>query len=350
MNLIDYGFVPTMMSEDVSGFPARITAVHKERYELVCEYGYTFGRLKTSIYYAGGFEDFPTAGDFVLIDYNPDGDSRIVKTLKRKSFFSRRNPTPGKGEQAVAANFDYVFVMQSLNHDFNLRRMERYVTLTWQSGAVPVIVLTKADLVEDCSEQVLASQKVAPGVEVHAISTITGFGLDVLKDYLKPCKTVVFLGSSGVGKSSLVNALAGQEIMAVGDIREDDSKGRHTTTHRQLIMLPGGAMIIDTPGMRELGMLDDVSVGLGETFSDVVSYLGRCKFSDCRHQTEPGCVVRAAIERGELPKERWESYLKLKREANFSDDKEGYLRQKQQWSKEIAKWSKKMKKNGGIRK
>jgi len=159
LNLIDYGFVPTMMPEDVSGIPARITAVHKERYELVCEYGYTFERLKTSIYYAGGFEDFPTAGDFVLIDYNPDGDSRIVKTLKRKSFFSRRNPTPGKGEQAVAANFDYVFVMQSLNHDFNLRRMERYVTLAWQSGAVPVIVLTKADLVEDCSEQVLASQR-----------------------------------------------------------------------------------------------------------------------------------------------------------------------------------------------
>ncbi len=349
MNLADYGFIPTMVSEDASGTPARITAVHKERYELICEYGYTFGRLKTSIYYFGGLEDFPTTGDFVVIDYNPSGDSQIIKTLNRKSFFSRRDPTPGRGEQAVAANFDYVFIMQSLNFDFNLKRMERYITLAWQSGAVPVVILTKADLVEDYSEQMRAAQKVAAGIGVYPISTITGFGLDTLKDYLKPGKPIVFLGSSGVGKSSLVNALVGQEIMAVNDIREDDSRGRHTTTHRQLIRLPSGVMIIDTPGMRELGMWD-VSIGLGEAFSDVKSYFGRCKFNDCRHQTEPGCAVRAAFESGELSKERWESYLQLKREAKFSDDKEGYLRQKQQWHKDLAKWSKKMKKNGGFKK
>ena len=353
MNIIDYGFIPTMLPEkmlrDTGIIPARITAVHRERYELVCECGHIYGRLKAGVYYAGGFEAFPTTGDFVLVNHNPSGGSQIVKTLERKSFFSRRDPTPGRGEQAVAANFDYVFIMQSLNFDFNLRRMERYVTRAWQSGALPVIVLTKADLVGDYSMQMQAAQDVAPGVEVHAISVATGYGLDALNDYLKPRKTLVFLGSSGVGKSTLVNALAGQELMAVKDIREDDSKGRHTTTHRQLIMLPSGAMIIDTPGMRELGMWD-VSTGLGEAFSDVESYFGRCKFNDCCHQNEPGCAVRAAIESGELPRERWESYAKFLREAKFADGKSGYLRQKQQWQKDIAKKTKEMQKNGGFRK
>ncbi|HHT65281.1 MAG TPA: ribosome small subunit-dependent GTPase A [Clostridiales bacterium] len=342
MNLVDYGFIPTMVSEDITGTPARIIAVHRERYELVCEYGHAYGRLKTSVYY-DGLEDFPTTGDFVMVNYNPNGDSQIIKTLNRKSFFSRRNPTLGRGEQAVAANFDYVFIMQSLNLDFNLRRMERYITLAWQSGAVPVMILTKADLVEDYSEQMQAVQKVAAGAGVYAISTITGYGLDRLKEYLKPRKTIVFLGSSGVGKSSLVNALAGQEIMAVNDIREDDSKGRHTTAHRQLIRLPSGAIIIDTPGMRELGMWD-VSTGLDEAFSDVESYFGLCRFSDCHHLTEPGCAIRAAIAGGELPCERWESYLQLKREAKFSDDKAEYLNKRQQRLKDIAKLRKQIKK------
>jgi ribosome biogenesis GTPase len=342
LNLVDYGFIPTMVSEDITGTPARITAVHRERYELVCESGHTYGRLKASVYY-GGLEDFPTTGDFVLVNYNPNGDSQIIKTLNRKSFFSRRNPTLGRGEQAVAANFDYVFIMQSLNLEFNLRRMERYITLAWQSGAVPVMILTKADLVEDYSEQMQAVQKVAAGAGVYAISTITGYGLDRLKEYLKPRKTIVFLGSSGVGKSSLVNALAGQEIMAVNDIREDDSKGRHTTAHRQLIRLPSGAIIIDTPGMRELGMWD-VSTGLDEAFSDVESYFGLCRFSDCHHLTEPGCAIRAAIAGGELPCERWESYLQLKREAKFSDDKAEYLNKRQQRLKDIAKLRKQIKK------
>jgi len=343
INLIDYGLSPTMIAEDVKGIPARITAVHKERYELVCEYGHTYGRLKTSIYYRDGLEDFPTTGDFVLVSPNPSGDSQIIKTLKRKSYFSRRDPTPGRGEQAVAANFDYVFIMQSLNFDFNLKRIERYITLAWQSGAMPVVILTKADLVADYSEQMQAVQKVAVGAGVHGISVVTGLGLDTLQDYLKPRKTIVFLGSSGVGKSSLVNALAGEELMAVNEIREDDSRGRHTTTHRQLIMLKSGVLIIDTPGMRELGMWD-VSKGLGEAFGDVESYFGQCKFNNCRHQAEPGCAVRAALDSGELPRERWESYLQLKREAKFSDDKAGYLRQKQQWQKEISMWNKHHKK------
>lgn len=355
MSLLDYGFIPSMLysldglQNEAPGLPARVTAVHKERYELVCEYGQTFGRLKTSVYYTDGGESFPTTGDFVLINFNKSGDSQITRTLPRRSFFSRRDPTPGRGEQAVAANFDYVFIMQSLNFDFNLRRMERYITLAWQSGATPVLILTKADLVEDFTEQMRGVEKVAPGIGVYAVSAVSGAGLGALAEYLKPRKTIVFLGSSGVGKSSLVNALAGKEIMAVNEIREDDSRGRHTTTHRQLIMLDSGVMIIDTPGMRELGMWD-VSQGLGEAFSDVEQYFGKCKFTDCKHQAEPGCAVKAAIENGELLLERWNSYLNLKREAKFSDDKEAYLRQKQQWDKEIAKWSKQRKKNGGVKK
>lgn len=350
MNLTDYGFDPSMLpASDTEGsaVPARVTAVHKQRYELVCEHGQIFARLKAGVYFTGGTECFPTTGDFVRILFNPTGDSQMIQTLPRKSFFSRRDPTPGRGEQAVAANFDYVFLIQSLNLDFNLKRMERYLTLAWQSGGEPVLVLSKADLAEDASEKLRAAEQLAPGLAVYAVSTVSGQGLDALSRYLQPGKTLVFLGSSGVGKSSLVNALAGREIMAVNGIREDDSKGRHTTTHRQLVLLDSGAMIIDTPGMRELGMWD-VSTGLGEAFGDVEQYFGQCRFKDCRHQAEPGCAVKAAIAAGALPQERWDSYCKLKGEAQYSDDKEAYLRQKQQWHKDISRQIKQMKKGGGV--
>lgn len=333
-------------SPDATGIPARVIAVYKERYELACEYGRVYGRLKAGVYFGTGLEEFPTTGDFVLISLNPGGDSQIIKTLPRKSFFSRRDPDRGRGEQAVAANFDSVFILQSLNSNFNPKRLERYLTLAWQSGAVPAILLTKADLVSDCLEQIRTAEKIAAGVAVCAVSTKTGSGLDGLADFLQPRKTVVFLGSSGVGKSSLVNTLAGEDIMAVGGIRECDSRGRHTTTHRQLIMLKNGTMLIDTPGMRELGMWD-VSAGLGEAFSDIEQYFGRCKFSDCRHQNEPGCAVKAAIESGELSQERWNSYLQLRHEAKYSDDKSAYLRQKQESHKEIARRNKQRKKDGG---
>lgn len=335
MNLKDYGFMPDMMTENERGIPARIVAVHKERYALICEYGETYARLKTKEYY-GGYEEFPTVGDFVMMDFVPSGDSRIFATLPRKTFFSRRDPTPGRGEQAVAANFDYVFIMQSLNQDFNERRLERYLTLAWQSGAVPVIVLTKADLTEEYEPYIRIAERIASDVCVHVVSSRNGFGLEELRAYLKPGNTIALLGSSGIGKSSLVNALAEEELMRVNGIREDDSKGRHTTTHRQLIMLKSGAMIIDTPGMRELGMWD-VSEGLGEAFADVEKYIGRCKFSDCRHLSEPGCAIKEAIAAGELSKARWDSYCKLKREAKYSDDKDARMREKQKRNKGFVK-------------
>jgi len=348
IDLTTYGYIP--QPHDPSLLPARVTAVHRERYELVCAHGPAFGRLKTGSYYGPAAVDFPTAGDFVLLQYVEHGDSVITETLPRRSVFLRRDPTPGRGEQAVAANFDTCFLMASLNRDFNPARLERYLTLAWQSGATPVILLTKSDLMEDFAAQVRAAQEIAMGVEVIPLSAVTGFGLERLAPYLQPGQTVVFLGSSGVGKSSLLNALLGETAMAVREIREGDSRGRHTTTHRELFLLPGGAMVIDTPGMRELGMWD-VSTGLGTAFADVEAVLARpCRFSDCKHESEPGCAVKAAIARGELPAERWESYRKLKREARWSDDPTGALQEKWARNKAIARWSKQQKKNGGIRK
>ena len=326
-NLLDYGFPEAFLprqasAEAASLVPSRVTAVFKERYQLITPHGQRYGRLKTKEYHYEGGQDFPTTGDYVLAqpagdpDLESAGDWRILRTLPRKSFFSRLDGWHGV-EQAVAANMDVVFAVQSLNENFNVKRLERYLTLAWNSGAQPVVVLTKADLPGDHQAMVEAAYEVAGEAPVLALSAKTGQGMEQLDAYLKPRVTAAFLGSSGVGKSSLINALAGQEVMDTGGIREDDARGRHTTTHRQLLRLPSGILVIDTPGMRELGMWD-AAEGLSAAFPDVERFLGQCRFHDCRHGQEPGCAIRGALERGELSPQRWKNYRQLAGESSAS--------------------------------
>jgi len=312
--LENYGLPLPKAAQDDTELTARVLAVYKDRYLLICAKGRMYGRLKTAAYYHAG-QDFPTVGDFVRLQPMPGGDGQILCTLPRKTLFQRRDPSQSDyAAQAVAANFDYVFIVQSLNADFNSARLERYLAMAWESGAAPVVVLTKSDLTADPAPFVAQAQRSAMGVAVCAVSARTGAGLEALNAYLQPGKSAVLLGSSGVGKSSLVNALAGQSVMAVNDIRQADDKGRHTTTHRQMTLLPGGALLMDTPGMRELGVWT-APAGLQETFADIEQLLGRCKFRDCSHTTEPGCAVRAAIASGVLSRRRWESYQQLQRES-----------------------------------
>ena len=336
MNIEQYGFRRTDLPQDARGIPARITAVRRGCFEIVCDRGAGLARLAADARREDG-ETGPTVGDFVLLDWREDGESRILEMLPRRTRFSRRDPSSsGHGEQAVAANFDYVFLLQPLGSGFRPRGLERYLSLAWQSGAVPAVLLTKADAVEDFTDQLRAAEKLAAGTGVFAVSARTGYGLDQLADYLKPGRTVVFLGPSGAGKSTLVNALAGGEVMRTSGIREKDGRGRHTTTHRQLLLLENGVLAIDTPGMRELGMWE-AEEGISRGFPDVEEHLGHCRFSDCRHQGEPGCAVAEAIRRGELSPERWESYRKLREESRLSGSKADFLREKQRRQKELSK-------------
>ena len=346
MNIKDYGLKENLIKNiDESKTIARIIATHKDRYEIVCNNGQGFAKIKRGCYYDNPNSIYPTTGDFVIIEWNSTGDSMICETLKRESSFSRTASSSDRNhelhnqhEQLVAANFDYVFIMQSLNNNFNLHRLERYLSLSWESGAIPVIILTKSDLVENIQEYIEQVESVAFGVDVYAVSCITGYGLDSIKKYFSKGNTIVFLGSSGVGKSTLVNTLYGDNVMKTSDIRED-SRGRHTTTSRNLIMLPNGAMIIDTPGMRELGMWNAEN-GINKTFQDIEQYMGMCKFSDCTHTNEPGCKILEAIVNGEIDQERFEQYLKLQKESRYNTDSNQYLQEKKNKFKEISKINK----------
>jgi ribosome biogenesis GTPase len=273
----------------------------------------TAGRLK---HRAANRAELPAVGDWVAVRKRPEGDRAvIVAVLPRRSAFTRRAAGNVTGEQVVAANVDVVFVVMGLDADYNMRRLERYLLMARESGASPVILLTKPDLSDDVPARVAEVSGLAGDIPVHAVQPKRGEGLEHLLAHLGPGRTAALLGSSGVGKSTIINRLVGSELQRTREVRESDSRGRHTTTHRELVMLPGGGLIIDTPGMREL-QLWDADEAVRETFDEIEAFAAGCHFTDCRHRDEPRCAVKAAIEEGRLPAERLDSYLKLQDELD----------------------------------
>jgi ribosome biogenesis GTPase len=294
--------------------PGRVAVQHRGAYVVWTEAGELWaelaGRLRQDGDYGG---DLPISGDWVVLRPYPEGSGGTIHAvLPRRTAFSRKEPFKAVREQVLAANVDTVFVVTGLDGDFNLRRLERYLATAWESGAEPAIVLSKADLSPDVEHAVAQVEGVAIGVPIHPVSAVTGEGLDELRTYFAGNRTVALLGSSGVGKSTLINSLLGEEVLATAEVRRD-GRGRHTTTTRELVPLPGGGLVLDTPGMREL-QLWDAGEGLGTTFGDVEALFERCRFRDCSHQREPGCAVKRALADGTLDHDRWRSYQKLQRE------------------------------------
>ena len=294
--------------------PGRIVVQQRGGYRLITEAGEIDARATGPLMKAASDIARPTAGDWVAVEARPGQTTALVHAvLPRSTAFIRKASGPRAGAQVVAANVDVALLVASLNANLNPRRLERYLATTHESGAQPVIVLTKSDLAEFLDEDVAEIEAIALGAPVLAISARTGQGLDALDTWLRPGQTAVLLGSSGAGKSTLLNVLAGEERMATREVRATDDRGRHTTTHRELVLLPSGALILDTPGMRELGLWD-ADEGVSATFADIEALAAQCKFRDCSHGEEPGCAIQAAIDAGELDPGRLYNYEKLQAE------------------------------------
>jgi ribosome biogenesis GTPase len=342
MNLEQLGwsdrFAASFVPYCQSGFTiGRVAVEYRNTYLLYTEQGEQFAEVTGKFrHQASGIQDFPAVGDWVVIQIRAaEARSTIHAILPRRSKFSRNVAGSTTEEQVIAANVDTVFLVCGLDGDFNLRRIERYLILAWESGAIPVILLNKADLCVDVEQRLAEVETVAIGVPIVVLSAAAGQGMTALQPYLQPGQTVALMGSSGVGKSTITNQLKGETVQAVQSVRQGDDRGRHTTTHRQLIPLPSGALIIDTPGMRELQVWSGAE-GLPETFADVEVLAQQCRFRNCQHEQEPGCAIRQAIADGELDAGRLLNYQKLQRELHYQirkQDQRANLAEKERWKK-----------------
>lgn len=336
--------------------PARVAREQKGSYLIFCEPGELTAEISGKMrHQAATKAELPTVGDWVVINARPkEGTATINALLPRQTGFSRKAVLAGgmkdsggrTEEQILAANIDTVFLVNGLDRDYNLRRIERYLAIAWDSGASPVIVLNKSDLCDDLESRVEEVKSSALGVPVCPMSAAENQGLDVLNEYLIAGRTAVFLGSSGVGKSTIINGLLGTDQLRVQEVREDDQRGRHTTTHRELIILPTGGIVIDTPGLREIQVWTDKE-GLSRTFHDIEEFAESCRFRDCKHQGEPGCAVQQAIEDGTLDAKRFRNYLKLQKELEFlalRQEKHGLRQAQREFDKKIRQRLKELKK------
>jgi ribosome biogenesis GTPase / thiamine phosphate phosphatase len=312
----------------------RVTLQHNHIFTVVTEAGEVTSQVSGHLRHESSADELPAVGDWVALRLSQgDGSALIQAVLPRRSKFSRKAAGRAIREQVVAANIDTVFLVVGMDNDFSLRRVERYLAAAWESGAEPVVVLNKLDLCSDSAGRVAAIQAVAPGVPVHAISALCGENLETVAGYCAARRTVALLGSSGAGKSTLINTLLGRELQTTSAVRQRDGRGRHTTTQRELIFLPGGGMMIDTPGMREL-QLWEADEGVQVTFDEIETLAQGCRFRDCRHQNEPGCAVRAAVEAGKLTPNRLASMHKLQKEVGWFDrrhDQLAAIEEKRRW-------------------
>jgi ribosome biogenesis GTPase len=316
----------------------RVLSQGKTIYKLEHDKSIIHGKLSGKLLYSIETKDeYPVVGDYVLVEKHTLNSEYgvISKVLPRTSLFKRRGSGSGDETQYIASNIDNVLICVDSSMKLNLRKIERYVSLSWESGATPIIVLTKIDLEDDIYSMFRAIESIAIGIEIFGVSVNESDEYLDLFEVLKPGTTSMLLGDSGVGKSSLINALTDKELMATKELNKH-KKGKHTTTFRELIYLSNGSMIIDTPGLRELGMIN-AEKGIEETFSDIEELISKCKFKNCTHNDEPGCSVYSAIKEGELSNNRWLSYVKLKKENDYFLDRVDYITKKEVRFKEISK-------------